>query len=153
MFWVSLKSRLVLLSIFFQWALAMIRWFAVCFLFEVAVCFDFIASMLSLDQELLSAGGYNVPKTVHEIIAQLTSRLSRWDDRYLQHFPICLVQSILSFLTFEKIPVCGCMSNETCLGLYFPFFNCIFILSKEILNWQSLLNLAHLLIAYMPYIF
>ncbi|KAF7840409.1 Mg2+ transporter protein, Zinc transport protein [Senna tora] len=32
-------------------------------------------------QELLSAGGYNVPRTVHEIIAQLASRLSRWDDR------------------------------------------------------------------------
>ncbi|XP_061354226.1 uncharacterized protein LOC133298865 [Gastrolobium bilobum] len=32
-------------------------------------------------QELLSAGGYNVPRTVHEVIAQLTCRLSRWDDR------------------------------------------------------------------------
>ncbi|KAK7303498.1 hypothetical protein RJT34_14405 [Clitoria ternatea] len=32
-------------------------------------------------QELLSAGGYNVPKTVHEVIAQLACRLSRWDDR------------------------------------------------------------------------
>lgn len=32
-------------------------------------------------QELLSAGGYNVPRTVHEVIAQLASRLSRWDDR------------------------------------------------------------------------
>ncbi|XP_057949920.1 uncharacterized protein LOC131144952 [Malania oleifera] len=32
-------------------------------------------------QELLSAGGYNVPKTVHELIAHLASRLSRWDDR------------------------------------------------------------------------
>ncbi|KAE9594809.1 hypothetical protein Lal_00013212 [Lupinus albus] len=32
-------------------------------------------------QELLSAGGYNVPRTVHEIIAQLACRLSRWDDR------------------------------------------------------------------------
>ncbi|KAJ7968866.1 Magnesium transporter CorA-like family protein [Quillaja saponaria] len=32
-------------------------------------------------QELLSAGGYNVPRTVHEVIAQLACRLSRWDDR------------------------------------------------------------------------
>ncbi|KAF7803205.1 magnesium transporter CorA-like family protein [Senna tora] len=32
-------------------------------------------------QELLSAGGYNMPRTVHEVIAQLASRLSRWDDR------------------------------------------------------------------------
>ncbi|KAJ1420948.1 Mg2+ transporter protein, CorA-like/Zinc transport protein ZntB [Sesbania bispinosa] len=31
--------------------------------------------------ELLSAGGYNVPRTVHEVIAQLACRLSRWDDR------------------------------------------------------------------------
>ncbi|KAI3409414.1 uncharacterized protein J3R85_019354, partial [Psidium guajava] len=32
-------------------------------------------------QELLLAGGYNVPRTVHEVIAHLTCRLSRWDDR------------------------------------------------------------------------
>ncbi|XP_028793306.1 uncharacterized protein LOC114749006 isoform X2 [Neltuma alba] len=33
-------------------------------------------------QELLSAGGYNVPRTVHEVIAQLACRLSRWDDSH-----------------------------------------------------------------------
>lgn len=32
-------------------------------------------------QELLYAGGDNAPKTVHEVIANLTSRLARWDDR------------------------------------------------------------------------
>ncbi|KAJ8762059.1 hypothetical protein K2173_006661 [Erythroxylum novogranatense] len=32
-------------------------------------------------QELLSGGGYNVPRTVHEVIAQLACRLTRWDDR------------------------------------------------------------------------
>ncbi|KAL5577147.1 hypothetical protein UlMin_018846 [Ulmus minor] len=32
-------------------------------------------------QEMLSAGGYNVPRTVHEIVAHLASRLTRWDDR------------------------------------------------------------------------
>ncbi|KAK8629974.1 hypothetical protein V6N13_078788 [Hibiscus sabdariffa] len=32
-------------------------------------------------QELLAAGGYNVPRTVHDIIAYLASRLTRWDDR------------------------------------------------------------------------
>ncbi|CAH9113543.1 unnamed protein product [Cuscuta europaea] len=32
-------------------------------------------------QELLSAGGYNTPRTIHEIIAHLASRLARWDDR------------------------------------------------------------------------
>ncbi|XP_033132863.1 uncharacterized protein LOC103835254 isoform X2 [Brassica rapa] len=31
--------------------------------------------------ELLYAGGYNVPRTVHEVIAHLACRLSRWDDR------------------------------------------------------------------------
>ncbi|KAF9666439.1 hypothetical protein SADUNF_Sadunf16G0229500 [Salix dunnii] len=32
-------------------------------------------------QELLFLGGYNAPRTVHEVIAQLASRMSRWDDR------------------------------------------------------------------------
>ncbi|KAF2282815.1 hypothetical protein GH714_043106 [Hevea brasiliensis] len=32
-------------------------------------------------QENLSAGGYNSPRTVHEIIALLACRLTRWDDR------------------------------------------------------------------------
>ncbi|KAL6500748.1 hypothetical protein OROHE_025545 [Orobanche hederae] len=32
-------------------------------------------------QELLLGGGYNTPRTVHEIIANLASRLARWDDR------------------------------------------------------------------------
>ncbi|GMH30232.1 hypothetical protein Nepgr_032075 [Nepenthes gracilis] len=32
-------------------------------------------------QELLVAGGYNAPITVHEVIAHLACRLARWDDR------------------------------------------------------------------------
>ncbi|KAL8460826.1 hypothetical protein ACS0TY_032361 [Phlomoides rotata] len=32
-------------------------------------------------QELLLGGGYNTPRTAHEIIANLASRLARWDDR------------------------------------------------------------------------
>ncbi|KAK4745444.1 hypothetical protein SAY87_011756 [Trapa incisa] len=32
-------------------------------------------------QELLLAGGYNFPSTVHEVIALLACRLTRWDDR------------------------------------------------------------------------
>ncbi|XWS12413.1 hypothetical protein CRYUN_Cryun37aG0087600 [Craigia yunnanensis] len=32
-------------------------------------------------QELLAAGGHNVPGTVHEVIAYLACRLTRWDDR------------------------------------------------------------------------
>lgn len=32
-------------------------------------------------QELLSAGGSTAPKSIHEVIAHLASRLARWDDR------------------------------------------------------------------------
>ncbi|TXG58117.1 hypothetical protein EZV62_015946 [Acer yangbiense] len=32
-------------------------------------------------KELVLVGGYNVPRTVHEVIALLAYRLSRWDDR------------------------------------------------------------------------
>ncbi|KAL2930802.1 Midasin [Bienertia sinuspersici] len=32
-------------------------------------------------QELLIAGGYNAPRTIHEVIAHLACRLARWDDR------------------------------------------------------------------------
>ncbi|KAG6696000.1 hypothetical protein I3842_09G125400 [Carya illinoinensis] len=34
-----------------------------------------------LYEELLSSGGYNAPRTVHEVIAHLACRLTRWDDR------------------------------------------------------------------------
>ncbi|XP_049384296.1 uncharacterized protein LOC125848474 isoform X2 [Solanum stenotomum] len=34
-----------------------------------------------LYEEQLLAGGYNAPRTVHEVIAHLASRLARWDDR------------------------------------------------------------------------
>ncbi|XP_047334517.1 uncharacterized protein LOC124938173 [Impatiens glandulifera] len=32
-------------------------------------------------QELLAAGGVNIPRTIHEVIALLACRLARWDDR------------------------------------------------------------------------
>ncbi|KAG9152471.1 hypothetical protein Leryth_024514 [Lithospermum erythrorhizon] len=32
-------------------------------------------------QELLLGGGFNAPRTAHEVIAHLASRLARWDDR------------------------------------------------------------------------
>ncbi|CAA0254901.1 unnamed protein product [Arabidopsis thaliana] len=32
-------------------------------------------------EELLYAGSYNVPRTIHEVIPHLACRLSRWDDR------------------------------------------------------------------------
>ncbi|WOL14604.1 hypothetical protein Cni_G23384 [Canna indica] len=37
-------------------------------------------------QELLLAGGSASPKSVHEVIAQLASRLSRWDDRLFRKY-------------------------------------------------------------------
>ncbi|PKA66565.1 hypothetical protein AXF42_Ash003219 [Apostasia shenzhenica] len=37
-------------------------------------------------QELLLAGGSTAPKSVHEIIAHLACRLSRWDDRLFRKF-------------------------------------------------------------------
>ncbi|XP_054801894.1 uncharacterized protein LOC129305809 isoform X2 [Prosopis cineraria] len=35
-------------------------------------------------QELLSVGGYNMPRTVHEVIAHLACHLSQWDDRFFR---------------------------------------------------------------------
>ncbi|KAF8413612.1 hypothetical protein HHK36_001604 [Tetracentron sinense] len=37
-------------------------------------------------QEILSAGGTNAPRTIHEVIAHLACRLSRWDDRLFRKF-------------------------------------------------------------------
>nr|XP_043624358.1 zinc transport protein ZntB-like [Erigeron canadensis]XP_043624359.1 zinc transport protein ZntB-like [Erigeron canadensis] len=37
-------------------------------------------------QELLFAGGNNIPRTIHEVIALLASRLARWDDRLYRKF-------------------------------------------------------------------
>ncbi|XP_006644476.1 uncharacterized protein LOC102718499 [Oryza brachyantha] len=37
-------------------------------------------------QELLSAGGSQTPRSVHEVIAHLVSRLSRWDDRLFRKY-------------------------------------------------------------------
>ncbi|KAE8655590.1 serine-rich adhesin for platelets-like [Hibiscus syriacus] len=46
--------------------------------------------------ELLAAGGYNVPRTVHDAIAYLASRLTRWDDRHIECMPVMVFFSILS---------------------------------------------------------
>ncbi|KAK1404836.1 Zinc transport protein ZntB [Heracleum sosnowskyi] len=37
-------------------------------------------------QELLTAGGNNVPQTIHEVIALLACRLARWDDRLFRKY-------------------------------------------------------------------
>ncbi|MFQ6663439.1 hypothetical protein Gotur_030976 [Gossypium turneri] len=49
-------------------------------------------------QEMLIAGATNIPRTIHEVIAHLTCRLARWDDRRnhedLHLFTIILNQEI-----------------------------------------------------------
>ncbi|KAL9160470.1 hypothetical protein ABFS82_08G202400 [Erythranthe guttata] len=37
-------------------------------------------------QELLAAGGSNAPRTSHEVVALLASRLARWDDRLFRKY-------------------------------------------------------------------
>ncbi|PWA53935.1 hypothetical protein CTI12_AA440590 [Artemisia annua] len=37
-------------------------------------------------QELLAAGGSNLPQTIHEVIALLACRLARWDDRLFRKY-------------------------------------------------------------------
>ncbi|CAN4117616.1 unnamed protein product [Withania somnifera] len=37
-------------------------------------------------QELLAAGSYNVPRTIHEVVALLACRLARWDDRLYRKY-------------------------------------------------------------------
>lgn len=37
-------------------------------------------------QELLFSGGNNIPRTIHEVIALLASRLARWDDRLYRKY-------------------------------------------------------------------
>lgn len=32
-------------------------------------------------QELLAAGGTNIPHCIHEVVAHVAGRLARWDDR------------------------------------------------------------------------
>ncbi|KAF0902953.1 hypothetical protein E2562_022596 [Oryza meyeriana var. granulata] len=39
-----------------------------------------------LYEELLSAGGSQTPRSAHEVIAHLVSRLSRWDDRLFRKY-------------------------------------------------------------------
>lgn len=40
-----------------------------------------VLGVTEVQELLLAAGGYNTPRTVHEVIAHLACRLSRWDDR------------------------------------------------------------------------
>lgn len=49
-----------------------------------------VKHLSNLMQELLLAGGSAAPKSVHEVIAHLATRLSRWDDRYRTYVTIVL---------------------------------------------------------------
>ncbi|KAM4112161.1 hypothetical protein ACJW30_05G119500 [Castanea mollissima] len=49
--------------------------------YQLELLEDCYLSYWDSQQELLSTGGYNAPRTVHEVIAHLACRLSRWDDR------------------------------------------------------------------------
>jgi hypothetical protein len=48
-----------------------------CFVIELR----HVILMWCLAQEMLAAGGTNMPRTAHEVIAHLACRLARWDDR------------------------------------------------------------------------
>ncbi|XP_061369844.1 uncharacterized protein LOC133312624 [Gastrolobium bilobum] len=37
-------------------------------------------------QELLAAGGTNIPRCIHEVVAHLACRLARWDDRLFRKY-------------------------------------------------------------------
>ncbi|XP_020702957.1 uncharacterized protein LOC110114427 isoform X1 [Dendrobium catenatum] len=45
-----------------------------------------VLGITEVQVELLLAGGSAAPKSVHEVIAHLTCRLSRWDDRLFRKF-------------------------------------------------------------------
>ncbi|KAL3522639.1 hypothetical protein ACH5RR_015473 [Cinchona calisaya] len=54
-------------------------------------------------QELLLAGGYNAPKTAHEVIAHLASPLARWDDRLFRKSIFGVADEVeLKFMTRVK---------------------------------------------------
>ncbi|KAL3821355.1 hypothetical protein ACJIZ3_007260 [Penstemon smallii] len=43
-------------------------------------------NVLGVSEELLAAGSGNIPRTCHEVIALLASRLARWDDRLFRKY-------------------------------------------------------------------
>jgi hypothetical protein len=53
-----------------------------CLMFPCLVIgFCLMILMWCLYQELLAAGGTNIPRTADEVTAHLAFRLARWDDR------------------------------------------------------------------------
>ncbi|WCJ27320.1 Magnesium transporter CorA-like family protein [Euphorbia peplus] len=67
-------------------------------------------------QELLSAGGYNTPRTVHDIIALLALRLTRWDDRLFRKSIFGTADEIeLKFMnrrSHEDVSLMGIILNQ-----------------------------------------
>ncbi|CAH1435627.1 unnamed protein product [Lactuca virosa] len=46
----------------------------------------FYSHFIMLEMELLFAGGNNIPRTIHEVIALLASWLARWDNILFRKF-------------------------------------------------------------------
>ncbi|KAL3616939.1 hypothetical protein CASFOL_039333 [Castilleja foliolosa] len=67
-------------------------------------------------QELLLGGGYNTPRTCHEIIANLASRLARWDDRLFRKSIFGAADEVeLKFVnrrTHEDLNLLGVILNQ-----------------------------------------
>ncbi|KAL2466678.1 Magnesium transporter CorA-like family protein [Abeliophyllum distichum] len=67
-------------------------------------------------QELLAAGGNNVPQTSHEVIALLACRLARWDDRLFRKYIFGVADEIeLKFMdrrTHEDMHLFGIILNH-----------------------------------------
>ncbi|CAA2963620.1 uncharacterized protein LOC111372077 isoform X2 [Olea europaea subsp. europaea] len=67
-------------------------------------------------QELLAAGGSNLPRTSHEVIALLACRLARWDDRLFRKYIFGVADEIeLKFMdrrTHEDMHLFGIILNH-----------------------------------------
>uniref|UniRef100_A0A1D1ZG50 Uncharacterized protein n=1 Tax=Anthurium amnicola TaxID=1678845 RepID=A0A1D1ZG50_9ARAE len=67
-------------------------------------------------QELLYAGGSSAPKSVHEVIAHLACRLSRWDDRLFRKYVFGAADEIeLKFVTrrnYEDMNLLSVILNQ-----------------------------------------
>ncbi|KAL3502914.1 hypothetical protein ACH5RR_037363, partial [Cinchona calisaya] len=67
-------------------------------------------------QELLAAGGFNVPRTSHEVIAVLACRLARWDDRLFRKYIFGAADEVeLKFMnrrTYEDMHLFSVILNQ-----------------------------------------
>nr|GEU31729.1 magnesium transporter CorA-like family protein [Tanacetum cinerariifolium] len=81
-------------------------------------------------QELLAAGGSNLPQTIHEVIALLACRLARWDDRLFRKYIIGAAAEVeLKFMNRR---------NQEDLHLFSIILNQeIRRLSSQVLSWPG----------------